>query len=97
MSDGGRHNTDIARRIVALRTMLGHNQSAFAQLVEVSQPAMNNYETGLRRPDLDVAVRINQKTGVTLDWLYLGVRSGLPAHLSERLPTLSDTAQSKAG
>lgn len=89
MTDGGRSNTDIARRIVALRDALGHNQSAFAALVGVSQPAMNNYEKGLRRPDLDVAVRIHQRTGATLDWLYLGNRSGLPGHLLERLPDIS--------
>jgi len=92
MTDGGRTNTDIARRIIALREALGHNQSAFAALVGISQPAMNNYEKGLRRPDLDVAVRIHQRTGVTLDWLYLGNRSGLPAHLLARLPDISAPA-----
>lgn len=90
MTDGGKTNADIARRIVALRTVLQLNQSAFAALVEVSQPAMNNYEAGLRRPDLDVAVRILQRTGVTLDWLYLGNRSGLPGHLLAQLPDLSE-------
>ena len=96
MTDGGRNNADIAKRLVALRTALGHNQSAFAALVEISQPAMNNYETGLRRPELDVAVKILQRTGVTLDWLYLGNRSGLPAHLLAKLPDLSEQ-QSRAG
>lgn len=96
MTDGNRSNSDIARRLVALRTALGHNQSAFAALVGVSQPAMNNYEKGLRRPELDVAVKILQRTGVTLDWLYLGSRSGLPAHLLATLPDLSEQ-QSKAG
>lgn len=96
MTDGGRSTTDIARRLVALRTALGHNQSAFAALVDVSQPAMNNYEKAIRRPELDVAVKILQRTGVTLDWLYLGNRSGLPAHLLAQLPDLSEQ-QSKAG
>lgn len=96
MTDGGRSNTDIAKRIVALREALGHNQSAFAALVGISQPAMNNYERGLRRPDLDVAVRIHQRTGVTLDWLYMGSRSGLPAHLLALLPDISEPA-TKAG
>ena len=96
MTDGGRSNQDIARRITALRTALGHNQSAFAALVGVSQPAMNNYESGLRRPDLDVAVKIHQRTGVTLDWLYLGNRSGLPAHLLALLPDVA-AVESKAG
>lgn len=96
MTDGGRSNADIAKRIVALREALGHNQSAFAALVGISQPAMNNYERGLRRPDLDVAVRIHQRTGVTLDWLYMGNRSGLPAHLLALLPDISASV-TKAG
>lgn len=65
------------------------SQSAFAAYVAVSQPAMNNYERGLRRPELDVATRIVQKTGVTLDWIYLGERAGLPARLLAALPDLS--------
>jgi transcriptional regulator with XRE-family HTH domain len=91
MTDGGRNNVDIAKRLVALRTSLGLNQVAFAALVEISQPAMNNYERGIRRPDLDVAVRIHQRTGITLDWLYLGNRSGLPGHLLAKLPDLSES------
>lgn len=90
MSDGGRSNRDIAKRLIALRDALGKNQSAFAAMVEVSQPAMNNYEKGLRRPDLDVAIRIQVRTGVTLDWIYLGKRDGLPTRLLELLPDLSE-------
>ncbi len=66
------------------------NQVGFAALVGISQPALNNYLKGLRRPDLDVAIAIQSKTGATLDWLYLGARSGLPARLLELLPDLSD-------
>lgn len=43
MTDGGRSNADIARRLQALMTALGRNQSAFAVLVEITQPAMSNY------------------------------------------------------
>lgn len=79
-----------------LREALGYNQVAFANLVEISQPAMNNYERGIRRPDLDQAIKIQLRTGATLDWLYLGKRDGLPAHLLEKLPVLSDQPR-KAG
>lgn len=72
---------------------LDHNQVSFARLVGISQPALNNYLKGLRRPDLDVAISIQVKTGVTLDWLYLGDRSGLPVRVSEILPDLSGAEQ----
>lgn len=95
MTDGGPSNTDIARRLIALREALKYNQSAFAKLVEVSQPAVNNYEAGTRRPDIDVAIKIRLRTGVTLDWLYLGEREGLPGRLLSLLPDLSQ--QRRAG
>lgn len=96
MADGGRSNSDIAMRLRALMTALELNQVGFANLVGISQPALNNYLKGLRRPDLDVAISIQTKTSVTLDWLYLGNRSGLPARLLEKIPDLSNQAE-KAG
>ena len=68
MADGGRSTADIGKRIVMLREALGHNQGQFARLVDISQPALANYESGLRRPEIDKAVQIVVKTGVTLDW-----------------------------
>ena len=96
MTDGGRSTADIARRLEALVAYTGRNQSAFAELVGVTQPAMSNYLKGLRRPQLDEAIKIAGKTGVTLDWIYLGDRSGLPARLLESLPDLSSPTR-KAG
>lgn len=64
------------------------NQAAFAQLIEVSQPAVNNYERAIRRPEIDVAIKIQMKTGATLDWIYLGDRSGLSGRLLAILPDL---------
>lgn len=89
MTDGGRNNADIAVRLAALVEALGHNQTSFANLVGISQPALNNYLKGIRRPDIDVAISIQMRTGATLDWLYLGDRSGLPGRLIEILPDLS--------
>ncbi|MDR7035238.1 helix-turn-helix transcriptional regulator [Mesorhizobium sp. BE184] len=74
-------------------TALDRNQASFASLIELSQPALNNYLKGIRRPELDVAIRIASKTGVTLDWLYLGDRAGLPARMLDLLPDLSDQSR----
>lgn len=96
MSDGGRTLPDIAMRLEALMQALQLNQTAFARLIDVSQPALSNYLKAIRRPEIDVAIRIQAKTGVTLDWMYLGDRSGLPARLLEILPDLSSRSK-KAG
>lgn len=89
MTDGGRSNDDIAVRLATLVAALGHNQTSFAQLVGISQPALNNYLKAIRRPDIDVAIQVQMRTGATLDWIYLGDRSGLPARLLAILPDLS--------
>lgn len=96
MADGGIANDDIARRIIMLREALGMNQSAFATLVGLTQPGLANYESGLRRPDIDKAIQICLRTGATMDWLYRGERSGLPQRLLELLPDFA-SAQKKAG
>lgn len=89
MADGGKSLQDIAMRIDALMRAMRLNQVTFAAMIEVSQPALNNYLKGLRRPDIDVAMRICAKTGVTLDWLYQGHRETLPAKLLSVIPDLS--------
>lgn len=96
MADGGRSNLDIAMRLRALMEALNRNQASFANLIGISQPALNNYLKAIRRPEIDVAINIQAKTGVTLDWLYLGDRSGLPSKMLEILPDLSDQGR-KAG
>jgi transcriptional regulator with XRE-family HTH domain len=96
MTDGGRSNDDIARRLAALIEALGHNQTSFANLVGISQPALNNYLKAIRRPDIDVAIAIQMRTGATLDWLYLGDRSGLPSRLLAILPDLSSESRTTA-
>ena len=96
MADGGRSLQDIAQRLVALRDALGYNQSSFAVLIGTTPSAVSNYEKGVRRPELHVAIKIKIKTGATLDWLYLGDRSGLPGRLLEVLPAPSDPSDAAA-
>lgn len=76
-----------------LREALGLTQGAFARLVDISQPALANYEAGFRRPELDKAILIVAKTGITLDWLYLGDRAGLPQRLLAVLPDFEPRAK----
>ena len=90
MANGGRSLEEIGKRITAVREMLGMNKTAFAAFLDVTQPAISQYEDGKRRPDLDVGIRIRLRTGVTLDWIYEGDRGGLPIRLANSLPDLDD-------
>jgi transcriptional regulator with XRE-family HTH domain len=76
----------IGERIRLTRVALGYPTSiGFARIVGLTQQALNNYEQGIRRPDLDKALLICRATGVTLDWLYRGDPSGLPLRLSQKI------------
>jgi transcriptional regulator with XRE-family HTH domain len=90
MADGGKSPRDIARRLDALMQALEMNQTAFAAMTGIQQSALNNYLGAKRRLWIDQAMKIRAKTGVTLDWIYEGDRSGLPARLLAVLPPLDD-------
>lgn len=71
----------VGKRITHVREALGQRQAEFARLVGISQQALNNYERGRQRPDIEQAMKICERTGATLDWLYFGDASGLPSRL----------------
>lgn len=73
---------EIGTRIRLLRLALGHsNASQFAALTGFTPQQLNNYERGKKRPELSMAIRICQRTGATLDWIYRGERAGMPFDL----------------
>lgn len=87
----------IGQRIVQTRAALDMSQADFARFLGFSTAALSNYETGLRRPSIDQAFAIVRATGVTLDWIYMGNRSGLPLRLAEKIPNETPQTDRKAG
>lgn len=86
----GERNTDlraIGARIVQTREAMEMSAADFAKFLGLGSNTLSNYEVGYRRPDLDKAILMVQKTGITLDWIYLGDRSGLPHRIASKLPT----------
>lgn len=76
----------IGRRIIASRQALGLDRRAFARACGITQPALSNYERGIRCPNIDSAVRISRLLGgAYLDWLYIGDLSALPPTLRAKL------------
>ena len=55
---------------------LGMKQVEFSSLIGISQPALNNYLKALRRPDIDVAIAIQSRIGVSEHALC--IRLGIP-------------------
>ena len=72
----------ISARLRILRESRGQNQTEFCKSVGLTKAAWNNYETGDRRLSLEAALTLCDETGVTLDWIYRGVKYGLPSALA---------------
>ena len=91
----------VATRLKLTREALGYKPSTMARLMGVSQQAWTNWEHG-RMISLPAALKLCSVTRVHLDWIYRGIREGLPRDLSERIARLeaedaSQRSRSKRG
>jgi len=68
-------SASIGARIRAARKRAGLNQTALAERVGVSQPAVANWESGVHDPRRLVIAKIAAVLGVSADWLAGGARS----------------------
>jgi DNA-binding XRE family transcriptional regulator len=78
----GTDNKAIARRLIATRNAKGMNQRTFALFCGLTPQAMNNYERGRARPNMESAGKISSAIGADMRWVYLGTRSALPDDLA---------------
>lgn len=75
-----------ARRLKATRLALDYKkQIEFAKILGVDKSSYNLMEKGKRPVTLDVGLAINEKFGVSLDWLFVGNAAQLPSHLVTKL------------
>jgi DNA-binding XRE family transcriptional regulator len=82
---GTRRYEGEARRLQSVRRIRGMTQVEFAAWLDYPYKSYHANETGNRQVALDLAKRIRDKTGFTLDWLYTGDESMLRADLSAEL------------
>lgn len=61
---------DIAERLIKIRGT--HSRRAFADLLEIPESTLRNYEFGRSLPNTDFVVTLCEKLGVTSDWLLFG-------------------------
>ena len=75
----------VGRRLAATREALGITQAELRRQLRVDPPRWNPYELGKRRITIEVALGLRLAFGVTLDWIYVGDSSALPARLHKRI------------
>lgn len=86
-----RSPTEVGKRLLQLREAMGYGgrqQSTYAPLMGLTPSLYNHYETGRRPISITSALRISDRSGVPLDWILKGDRSGLTARWLNDLPDL---------
>ena len=71
----------VASRLKHARLALGLTQIQLTLVLGVSQSRWSQYETGLRRITIEIAVRLRNQFGIPLDWIYCGDSAMLPYRL----------------
>jgi len=72
-------HADIGARLKAARLSLGHDHLGdYAENAGIKPNAYSQNETGVKRIEVDAALSLKRKYGVTLDWIYAGDESSLP-------------------
>ena len=73
-------------RLKAARLVLGvERQDVMANVLGVQPSAYNNWEKGHRLPDVAAMVRLLNRSGVSLDWIFAGELRSMPFDLAAKL------------
>lgn len=59
-------------RLRAVRESLELKQESMANMLGCTRTALTNWENGERMPDVAAMVRLYQRTGITLEWIFAG-------------------------
>jgi len=66
---------DFIERLKEVREKSKVSQTQVAEALKISRQAYNNYERGIRHPDIPCLIRIADYFGVTTDYLLMGEKS----------------------
>lgn len=78
-------------RLRAARMALGiRTVDALANILGQSRAAVSNWEVGIRMADPLAMVRLWERTGITLEWIYGGSLRGCPYELATELRDIAN-------
>jgi transcriptional regulator with XRE-family HTH domain len=72
---------DIGQRILWHRNFVGMTQSEYAVHIGAGRSALSNWEAGIQRLSLDGGLKLREKFGLPLDFLFCGDADALPKTL----------------
>lgn len=73
----------VGRRLRVVRLALGKSAVEMCGELDATNKAWSQWENGKNLFDVLVAVRMKERYGVTLDWIYDGDPKGLPSRLAK--------------
>jgi transcriptional regulator with XRE-family HTH domain len=83
---------EVAARLKLTREALELDQAEMARMVGTTPQKWNNAETGDNFIGREDAIRLCRATGVTMDWIFRGVRVGLPAKVLEGIAKVENAS-----
>lgn len=75
----------VGARLSRAIAALGHKPAHIARTFKISQQRLSNYVNGIRPLDIEIAMMLSARFGITLDWLYMGDIRGLPFELAQKI------------
>ena len=79
------HPVEVGRRLAALRRHHGKTRADFAKSVEIDATSYGRIEKGLKPLKAEMAYKIAERWGVSMDFLYRGRLTELPHSLADSL------------
>lgn len=76
---------DFGKSIYKIRTQAKLSQAQFSELFDVSQQAVQKWESGTSMPDIDKIVKIANYFGVSLDMLVLGNDNRIVEEMNKKM------------
>lgn len=75
----------VALRLRAAFVAIEKNQTEVAEFLEVGPNRINQFVKAKRLADLQLMIRLCNRYGLTLDWIYRGDPSGLKSSIADRV------------
>lgn len=82
------HTQEVARRLWVTRLALKLTPARLCENTGISPQSWHNAQKGKARIGVDQAIKLCSEFGLTLDWIYRGVRHGLPEGILEEVARL---------
>lgn len=76
---------EVGARLRQAILALGKKQVDIANILGISPGRLSNYIRGERPLDIEQAIKLAGRFGITLDFLYIGDVRGLPYELAQRI------------